>query len=64
MHDMFNKQVALGRMGTPLEVANVIEFLASDKASYVTGTDIVVDGGILAGPPITKEQQEAWAILK
>lgn len=38
----------LGRIATPHEVANVAVFLASDDSSYVTGTDIVVDGGLLA----------------
>lgn len=33
------------RVGTPDEVANVILFLASDKASYITGADIAIDGG-------------------
>jgi 3-oxoacyl-[acyl-carrier protein] reductase len=35
----------IGRSGTPLEVAEVIAFLASDRASYITGTAVVVDGG-------------------
>jgi 3alpha(or 20beta)-hydroxysteroid dehydrogenase len=38
----------LGRMGQPLEVAQGILFLASDESSFVTGTELVVDGGYLA----------------
>lgn len=42
-------QVPLRRIGEPEEVANMIIFLASDAAAYVTGTAIQVDGGIVQG---------------
>jgi 3-oxoacyl-[acyl-carrier protein] reductase len=39
------RHTPIGRSGTPQEIAEVIAFLASDRASYVIGTSIVVDGG-------------------
>ncbi len=49
--DRFLAQVAdanaLGRIGTPEEIADVVVFLASDASRYVTGTSVVVDGGYL-----------------
>jgi NAD(P)-dependent dehydrogenase (short-subunit alcohol dehydrogenase family) len=41
-------QTPMGRMGTPMEVAQVCLFLASDDSSFVTGSELVVDGGYLA----------------
>jgi len=40
------RRVAMRRAGNPEELSNVIAFLASDESSYVTGTEIVVSGGI------------------
>ena len=41
------KETALGRVGEPVELANLVAFLASDKSTYITGTTILVDGGLV-----------------
>ena len=47
--DPFYRVLALGRVGQASEVGDVIAFAASDRASYITGTEIIVDGGWTAG---------------
>jgi NAD(P)-dependent dehydrogenase (short-subunit alcohol dehydrogenase family) len=42
--------IPLGRVGKPEDMANACAFLLSDKASFITGTELVVDGGLLALP--------------
>ena len=44
------KRIPIGRIGSADEIANVVEFIASDKASYVTGTTFLVDGGMTLYP--------------
>jgi meso-butanediol dehydrogenase/(S,S)-butanediol dehydrogenase/diacetyl reductase len=39
-------QIPMGRVGDPREIADVIVFLASDESSFMTGTELVVDGGL------------------
>lgn len=46
VREAYLKQIPLGRFGLPEDIANVVEFLASDKASYVTGQVVEVTGGM------------------
>ena len=43
------KDIPLGRIGDPQEFANLVVFLASERASYITGATIQVDGGLVKG---------------
>ncbi|MFC1475712.1 3-oxoacyl-[acyl-carrier-protein] reductase [Candidatus Zixiibacteriota bacterium] len=45
----FKKNIPLGRLGQPEDIARVAEFLASDAAGYITGQVIRVDGGMIMG---------------
>jgi 3alpha(or 20beta)-hydroxysteroid dehydrogenase len=48
--ERYMKALPLGRFGQSAEVSNLVAFLASDEASYSTGSEFVIDGGILSGP--------------
>ncbi|WP_433378745.1 SDR family NAD(P)-dependent oxidoreductase [Actinoplanes sp. CA-142083] len=41
----------IGRHGTPSDIADLHVFLASDESSWITGSEIYIDGGLMAGPP-------------
>ena len=43
------RDIPLGRIGVPQEFANLVVFLASERASYITGATIQVDGGLVKG---------------
>lgn len=45
--DMLQREVALRRLGTPEEIADVVTFLASPRAAFITGSVVVADGGQL-----------------
>ncbi|HEX5570658.1 MAG TPA: SDR family oxidoreductase, partial [Ktedonobacterales bacterium] len=40
-------EIPLARIGTPEDIANAVVWLATDQASYVTGTTLFVDGGLM-----------------
>jgi 3-oxoacyl-[acyl-carrier protein] reductase len=45
MYQQFIKAIPTGRMGLPVDIANLVAFLVSDEASFITGQCIVCDGG-------------------
>jgi 3-oxoacyl-[acyl-carrier protein] reductase len=49
IEERWTRQVPLGRLAEPEEFANVVAFLASERASYLTGASIAVDGGLVKG---------------
>jgi 3(or 17)beta-hydroxysteroid dehydrogenase len=51
--------IPLNEMGTPLDVAYSVLYLASDESRYLTGSELVIDGGILAGSTAAPAVHEA-----
>jgi NAD(P)-dependent dehydrogenase (short-subunit alcohol dehydrogenase family) len=47
MQDLLTR-IPMGRVGEPHEIGNAIVFLASDESSYMTGSELVIDGGYTA----------------
>jgi NAD(P)-dependent dehydrogenase (short-subunit alcohol dehydrogenase family) len=52
------KDIPMQKMGTAEDVANAVLFLASDESKYITGIELTVDGGILAGASATPKRQD------
>ena len=49
IRDSILNQIPLARLGHPEEIANVVDFLSSDQAAYITGQTISVNGGMYMG---------------
>lgn len=61
----FAKKIPVGRLGTPEEVGYLAEYLASEKAGYITGATIKIDGGlILPGMPEDNSQEAGYGWSK
>ena len=57
MIETIAKGIPLGHMGEPSDAAYAVLYLGSDEAKYITGTELNIDGGILAGSSATPEKK-------
>ena len=53
----FSQAIPLGRMGDADDIAKAVLYLASPSAAYITGTELVVDGGIMAGSTASADRE-------
>ncbi len=54
----FGRMGALGRVGEPIEIARMMTFIVSDQASYLTGADVLYDGGVIAAIDANAAKQQ------
>jgi NAD(P)-dependent dehydrogenase (short-subunit alcohol dehydrogenase family) len=57
MAGIFKSAQPIPRAGIPDDIAHAAAFLASDEASFINGTDLVIDGGVIGGRNWTQQQQ-------
>ena len=63
LREAFGRRIPIGRWGQPEDLVGAAVFLACDDSAYVTGINLLVDGGHMAGPPAHGEAAAAQAIL-
>ncbi len=54
------KDIPMKKLGMPADVGNAVLFLASDESKYITGIELTIDGGILAGAAASPTKPEKW----
>jgi NAD(P)-dependent dehydrogenase (short-subunit alcohol dehydrogenase family) len=64
MKEGFSKVQPIPRAGEPDDIAQCVAWLASDRATFVNGTDIVVDGGLIGGRMFSQQQALATETKK